>query len=106
MAKKVYGVIITENYYNDVTDSNESEFYFDTTRVWVSKQRALEHMKRIALMHYKGIVDEDRRRCYDGMPEITYNHDSTIDVCTGSNSYKRDDERHYEVVEMELDEEE
>lgn len=100
MAKKVYGITVVECFVDDICGQNCCEERFDTTRIYVSKQMALEQMKKVALIDYKKICD-----AYDAHPTITYNSDGTIDVDTDYYNYRNDVNIHYEVVEMELDEE-
>lgn len=98
---KVYGIEITENYIDVVYDSNPSDYYFDMTRVYTSKRKALEQMRKLALIEYEKVINTR-----GSSPTMTHNHnDGSIDVCAAHHEYRDELTIHYNVVEMELDEE-
>lgn len=99
---KVYGIEIREDYVRRGYDSNQSDYYFDTTRVYTSKQTAREQMKKLASIEYKKIIE-----ARGASPTMTYYHNSDIiDVGAAYYNHRSDVSIHYEVVEMELDEDE
>jgi hypothetical protein len=106
---KVYGVCITEYYHDVIYDNNGQEEHFDTTRVYASMDRAIEHMKRLAAIDYKDFMDAFLKipvKINVASPVLQLNEDGTIDVLNGFCEYLDDIQKHYKIVEMELDEEE